>query len=702
MNQRGVEVNHDYLAARIERVLLGMIVLVAGFLRLYRFSSVPRGVLYDEAYNGVDALKILSGWRPIFLPANNGREALFQYLQAFAIGLAGQSDWALRLPSVVCGLLTLPVSYVLMRRLFGPRVALLGSAWLAVSFWHVMYSRIGLRTIMLPLVLAAAYYFLWLGFDRTAATDRPAASAGLVWFALGGAILGVSLYTYTTARFAPLVVLVFAGYLALFHRSLFVRAFPGFVVAAVTAFLVFAPEGLYFLQHRADFVMRAQEVSVFNRGLDASMHLQSTGEALLFSTVHSLGMFTFHGDDQWDRDIPGRPVFDPLSSVFLVLGLVLLIRRSREPRSAFVLIWLVIMLLPSILSVRNVPNFLRVTGLIPALFALPALGGEWVWGQWEKRAKHWARLLPSVLVTVAFLGGAYLTYGDYFVRWAHQPAVSETFGADRWLAIAAGRAEAQKTDEPVFVGAGDADEPLPRYELAAANHDDRVRAFDGARSLVFPVAPGSVAYIFPQRHLPPPLLLARYFGTASGQTIAFAPDGDTVQHYTLLSPRPDFTPSHPLPARFGDTLQLYGYDLPRDVQAGGVLTVRWYWKIIGPNPRELAFFNQLYDGDHRRRGQSDDRAFAPSYWPVGTTGISTFDVKVDPNSPTGAYALLVGVYVRDTLTRLPVIDSLGRTAGTQITLGPIKVHGVASAPPVVPHPQPVQLADGVTFQGYRL
>ncbi|HUX86774.1 MAG TPA: hypothetical protein VMW65_07205, partial [Chloroflexota bacterium] len=75
---------------------------------------------------------------------------------------------------------------------------------------------------------------------------------------------------------------------------------------------------------------------------------------------------------------------------------------------------------------------------------------------------------------------------------------------------------------------------------------------------------------------------------------------------------------------------------------------------------------------------------------------------VDPHSPTGAYALLVGVYVRDTLTRLPVIDSLGRTAGTQITLGPIKVHGVAIAPPAVPHPQPVQLADGVTFQGYRL
>src|SRR5207253_1113466 len=84
--------------------------------------------------------------RPLFLPANYGREALFQYLQAASVGLFGHSDWALRVPASACGIATLPLSYLLVRRLYGPRVALLTCAWLAISLWHVMYSRIVRRS----------------------------------------------------------------------------------------------------------------------------------------------------------------------------------------------------------------------------------------------------------------------------------------------------------------------------------------------------------------------------------------------------------------------------------------------------------------------------------------------------------------------------------------------------------------------------
>ena len=705
-------------AAVVEIALVVATFFVASFLRLYHFTRVPGGLLLDEGYNGVDAVKILAGWRPIFLPANNGREALFQYLQACAIGALGQTDWALRVPAVACSLLTLPVSYVLVRRLLGGRVALLTSAWLAVSFWHVMYSRIGLRTIMLPLVLAAAFYFLWLGLDRVALTEdrgreataqrsggkttgRPAdPRAGLGWFALGGVVLGIAQYTYTTARFAPLVVVAFAAYLALFHPSLFRRSIPGLIVAALAASVVFAPEGWYFLHHSDDFVNRAQEVSVFNQSLDASMNFQTPASALVYSASQSLGMFVFHGDDQWDRNIPGRPVYDPISAVFLILGTALLFRRGREPRSAFVLIWLFLMLIPSVLSIRNVPNFLRVTGLIPAVFALPALGVDELWRYWEKYTSGWLRLLPGGFLALAFAAGTYQTYQDYFVFWAHQASVSETFSADRLLASAIGRQIAQQSGASVFVGSGNPDESVERYALTAANVDDRVHLFDGQQSIVFPVVDGPVTYIFPRRYLPAPSLLERCFGRANGKTVAVAPDGDTVLRYDLLSPCLNPVPEQLLPAFFGETLQVYGFDVPRDVPAGGVLTVRWYWKIIGPTPRELVFFNHLYDTSNHRVSELDNRSFAPNYWPVGTRGISSFDLKIDPSVPTGAYPLFVGVYQHDTLDHLPVSDTVGRNAGAQIRLGPIKVHGAGSPRVDVPHPQLARLADSIDLLGY--
>ena len=65
--------------------------LGCGLLRFHNLDSIPRGLTPDEAWNGLDALKILNGERPIFLTANYGREALFIYLQAISIGFLGQT-----------------------------------------------------------------------------------------------------------------------------------------------------------------------------------------------------------------------------------------------------------------------------------------------------------------------------------------------------------------------------------------------------------------------------------------------------------------------------------------------------------------------------------------------------------------------------------------------------------------------------------
>ena len=60
--------------------LLAAITLLAAFLRLYRIDSLPPSDGYDQATYGLDVLDILDGARPVFLPTNFGREALFSYL----------------------------------------------------------------------------------------------------------------------------------------------------------------------------------------------------------------------------------------------------------------------------------------------------------------------------------------------------------------------------------------------------------------------------------------------------------------------------------------------------------------------------------------------------------------------------------------------------------------------------------------------
>ena len=84
------------------------IVLVAAFLRLYRIDSLPPAAGYDQAAYGLDALEIVDGARPVFLPSNFGREALFSYLVALVYLVLGDAALSVYVTSALVGVLTVP------------------------------------------------------------------------------------------------------------------------------------------------------------------------------------------------------------------------------------------------------------------------------------------------------------------------------------------------------------------------------------------------------------------------------------------------------------------------------------------------------------------------------------------------------------------------------------------------------------------
>jgi len=104
----------------------------------------------DEAANGLSALSILAGARPIYLTGNFGREPLLIYLIALMTRLLGMGAWAMRLASVLCGMVGLTFTWLLARRLFNFRIATLTTALTAVSLWPIFLNRIALRAGLLP------------------------------------------------------------------------------------------------------------------------------------------------------------------------------------------------------------------------------------------------------------------------------------------------------------------------------------------------------------------------------------------------------------------------------------------------------------------------------------------------------------------------------------------------------------------------
>ncbi|HHN94065.1 MAG TPA: phospholipid carrier-dependent glycosyltransferase, partial [Anaerolineae bacterium] len=382
------------------------VLLLAAALRLAEFGRLPPGLYHDEAYHGLDAATVLAGDRPLYFPANNGREPLFIYLVAGAVGVLGRSPFALRLPALFAGLLTVAATGALGNALFSRRVGVLAAAVLAVTLWHVHLSRIGFRAVLLPLFTALT---LWQG-ARAGLPHRRRAITGAL---LAGLFYGLTFYTYTAARFTPVALAVYAALLARRRRSLTVRAAP-LLAAVAAALLTLLPLAVYTVLHPQEVLGRPGQVFVWNAAIS---HGDPWG-LLAHNLLATLGMFFWRGDRIWRHNVPWRPVFDPLLGLMFLLGLLVALRRARRsPAALLLIVWTAVMSLPTVLA-EDAPHFLRAVGLLPLIALLPALGLDWVMG-WAGGGGADTRSVLTRVGIVAFvllvglLSTAWAYFGDY-------------------------------------------------------------------------------------------------------------------------------------------------------------------------------------------------------------------------------------------------------------------------------------------------
>lgn len=110
---------------------------------------------------------------------------LLYWINAASLKLFGLNEFAARLPSALAGLFTVLLTYLVARRLYGQRCALLAAAILGTSVGFVLQSRIILTDMLLTLWLTAA-----LGAFIVAAQQEGRRDSPLPWylFYLGSAL----------------------------------------------------------------------------------------------------------------------------------------------------------------------------------------------------------------------------------------------------------------------------------------------------------------------------------------------------------------------------------------------------------------------------------------------------------------------------------------------------------------------------------
>lgn len=674
---------------RWEIVLLVAILLAAAFFRLYRLEAAPPGLQHDEVFHGHDASVVLQGAHRIYFESNAGNEPLFVYLMAGTIAFFGTNYLGIRAAAVLCGLATIAFTYLLARKAFGYRVALLAGAGLAVSFWPLFMSRVGLRAVSLPPMAAAAAYFFWAGLRQPKGGRRSVA------FALAGVFLGGTLYTYPASRMIPLIFLVFVVYLALSHRPLLLKQWKGILLCCALAALVSVPIGMYIWTHpRAD--LRMQQLSQ-----PLGLLAQGDPSQVIRFTLDTLKMFTLRGDPVWRYNLAGRPVFGPLSGALFYLGLALALFRWRQPRYAFLLLWLPIALVPSMLT-DSAPSFLRASGALPVVYIFPALAVEaawrWLVARFGQRATY--GLAAALLLLLA--GNAWWTYRDYFTIWAEQPEVRFVYQTD--LAEAAHYLDESDIADPVCLSSSSPHDLDPFIFDFTLKEKRKIKWYDGPYSLVFPAGGEKALYIFPASTPLHSGLKEEFFQDARLVEERRFPDGElafsayqlearevlrgkieTLQSSSsaLWSPEVQFIPGdpqglrHPIafPVDFNHQLEFLGYELVVHTLAPGEWAhLTTYWRILQDvaEPLPLAIFVHLLDSQSTVWAGRDILSVATAGWEAGDIFAQVHRFPLPSDVPAGQYQVEIGVYSRTDMQRFAIFEE-GQPVADRLLLEPISV-----------------------------
>lgn len=687
-----------------------LLLLVAAWFRFHLLAGIPPGLTHDEADHGLTAIDILGGTRSIYFTVGYGREPLYDYATAGMIALLGPSAFAGRLTAAFFSLLLVSGAAAWARRAFGAPVALLAAAGLAIGFWPVMAGRQMLRSITLPAIFTLAVLAFWVGLSHTLGSKgagvhgssfsprlpgspaRSSASVPLLqrralradtFLVVAGLLLGLTAYTYIPARAMWLLLPALAAFLAFGGRK--ERARPGSALwralglTLLVAALVALPLAVY-LHQNPGLEVRIGELS-------APLRAAASGDLrpVLDHALGSLRLFTIEGDQTWRYNVAGRPWLRPLSGLLFYAGLLyagwLALRSARLGRAGLgpgagaftALVWLALGLAPVLVTGPGL-SMTQAIGLLPVLYVFPALAAVAIYAAVVRllagRGLNPAHVRPA-LATVGVLllvGGAAVTYAEYFGEWANAPEVRVQYETAMVTALEYLNAHAPGPAAISTITPGRYHSPAIAALVSSRGTDD-LRWFDGRQSLLFPDEP-SATLVLPG-FTPPPEALGAFWALAEplGELPMRPDDLDRpLRLYRVqraqtdpflaahLSSGPDF------PLRFGDSLELIGYALPTTTaRPGDKLRVITAWRLLAPLENAALFSHILSPDGGPPLAQADGLGAPGESWQAGDVLIQLHEIPIPAGILAGSYPLVAGVYTSDDGQRL---EANGRDAVT--------------------------------------
>lgn len=657
------------MSNRLSYTIAGIILLLAAGLRLWDVSTLPLGLHSDEVTNlrlmetirrngNISVFYNISGDTPI------GQEGFYPTAQAIATLFFTSGSLGYRMLGIFASIITLPLIYTLGVRLYGRTAGLLAMALMGFNMWAVLLGhQVVMESILMPLVVAT---MLALARALPVYRETDDERTNTTTFAALGILLGMSFYIHPAS-----LVLVLGSMLTIAYSLLFVRPFSGrrlsYTGFAILLTLIISVP--YLLSS-----VRLPELAASGRFFD------DVG-GVIEPTLRSLAGMFFTGDHNPITNIPGRPLFNPLTLILVAAGLLISLRRIRQPRFALMLI-MTVSLMPYAFLRQGAPDFFGLTILMPSVALLFGFGGAWIFERLQRPYTFAA--IAAFVALFAYLG---ISSGvDLYSNWRAREDVRRVYRSD--IGEIAHYIDATSAQIPTVFCDNTWQSPVPRTgPLTRAqiirmmlNTTEELRTADCRNALIFanagqrhqivlsqadivddmhpflkfwldnmtPVAsdnlPENSVYIYDN-----PELLANQLGIYTTTAPATFPlrNGEAVRSAV------------PPPIRFGGNITWMGYertDVQRTYQPGDTVPVINFWRVEGIVPADLLFFTHILQDPVSVAANRDVIYVDPRTLSNRDVFVQVTEIPLPLTFLPGNYDISIGAYQQTSETRLPIFD----------------------------------------------
>ncbi len=372
------------------RILL-VILILSSFLRFWDLGSSPPSLTWDEVawgYNayslGIDLKDEFGRFLPLDYLESFGdfKPPVYAYLDIIPIKIFGLNEFAVRFPSAFFGVLTVLLTYFLVKKIFinsksANLYAIVSSLILGVSHWHIMLSRAAFEANVATFFIILGVFLFLVAIQKNK------------WFLILSLLSFIlSLYTFNTARIVSPILLLLL--LISFRREV-LNIKREAIISMIIAFFLLLPALNFFLSPQAS--LRFREVNIFS---DIGV-IESTNERIAndnnvwWSRIVNNRRFAYGVEylkHYFDNLSPsflfikgdGNPKFSTQDVgqlylwdlPFFVIGILYLFRK-KEGYWWLIPLWLILALSPSA-TARETPHALRIETALPTFQILVAYG----------------------------------------------------------------------------------------------------------------------------------------------------------------------------------------------------------------------------------------------------------------------------------------------------------------------------------------